>query len=84
MLITRVEPLSSASDADLQRGTVLLELNRKPVASVADYRRVDAAVRPGDILTLYLYAPDVGQRQLKTVRVDERVVEPHRSPSPNP
>jgi hypothetical protein len=29
-------------------------------------------VRPGDVLTLYVYIPDVAQRQLKTVRIDDR------------
>ena len=27
---------------------------------------------PGDILTLFLYSPELQQRQLKTVRVEER------------
>jgi serine protease Do len=72
VLVTRVDPMSAAFDADLQRGTVLLEINRKPILSVADYNRVAAAVRPGDILTLYVYTPDVAQRQLKTVRLDDR------------
>ena len=30
------------------------------------------AIKPGAILTVYLYAPDVGRRQLKTVRVEGR------------
>ena len=29
-------------------------------------------MRPGEILTLYVYAPDLDQRQLKTIRVEER------------
>ena len=72
VLITRVDPLSAAYDADLQRGTVLMEINRKPIVSLADYTRLSAAVRPGDVLTLYVYIPDVAQRQLKTVRIDDR------------
>jgi len=72
VLITRVEPLSAASEAGLQRGDVLLEMNRKAVPSVADYRRAAGAARVGDILTLFLYAPEAGQRQLKTLRVDDR------------
>jgi hypothetical protein len=51
---------------------VLLEINRKPILSVSDYSRLAAAVRPGDALTLYIYTPDVAQRQLKTVRIDDR------------
>lgn len=72
VLIARVDPLSAAVDADVQRGTILLEINRKPVLSTSDYNRITAAVRPGDVLTLYIYSPDVAQRQLKTVRIDER------------
>jgi serine protease Do len=72
VLITRVEPLSPSFDADVQRGTVLLQINRKPVESVADYRRLARAARPGDVVALYIYAPDLDQRQLKTVRVEGR------------
>jgi serine protease Do len=72
VLITRVEAMSSSFDGGIERGTVLLEVNRQRVESAADYRRIAAAARPGDILTLYVYAPDLDQRQLKTIRVEER------------
>ena len=72
VLISRVEPLSSSFDGGLERGTVLLEINREPVQSVADYRRIARAVHAGDILTLYVYAPDLDQRQLTTIRVEDR------------
>jgi hypothetical protein len=39
---------------------------------VADYRRIAKGTRVGDILTLYVYVPDLDQRQLKTIRVEER------------
>ena len=72
VLITRVEPLSSSFDAEIVRGTVLLEINRRPVASAVDFQRIAAAVQPGDVLTLYLYAPETSQRQLKTITVEAR------------
>jgi serine protease Do len=72
VLITRVEPLSGAFDADVESGSVLLEINRKPIQSADDYRRLALEASPGDILTLYLYSPELQQRQLKTVRVEER------------
>ena len=72
VLITRVEAMSSSFDGGIERGTVLLEINRQRVESVAEYRRLARAARAGDILTLYVYAPDLDQRQLKTIRVEER------------
>ena len=72
VLVTRVEPISSSADSEIERGTVIIEINRQPVESAADYRRIARAARPGDILTLWVYAPDLIQRQLKTIRVDDR------------
>jgi serine protease Do len=72
VLITRVEPMSSSFDGGIERGTVLLEINRQAVETVADYRRLARTAHPGDILTLYIYAPDLDQRQLKTIRVEDR------------
>ena len=72
VLITRVEAMSSSFDAGIERGTVLLEINRQRIESLADYRRIARATRPGDILTLYVYAPDLDQRQLKTIRIEDR------------
>jgi serine protease Do len=71
VLITRVEPLSAAFDTGITRGAILLEINRHPVDSLADYRRIAGAVRQGEVLTLYLYSPDLDQRQIKTVRVED-------------
>ena len=71
VLITRVEPMSPSFDAELQRNTVILEINRRPVESMADYRRLALAARPGEILTLYVYEPQpVDSRKVLTVRVD--------------
>jgi serine protease Do len=72
VLITRVEPLSASFDADVQRNTVLLEINRKAVGSVAEFRRLAGASRPGDIVALYVYVPDLDQRKLLTVHVEDR------------
>jgi len=72
VLITRVEPLSAAFDGGITRGTILLEINRQAVDSVADYRRIARKARQGEVLTLYVYSPDIDQRQIKTVRVEDR------------
>ena len=70
VVISEVEPLSAAADAALERGTVILEINREPIESVADYRRIVDAAQPGDVFALYLYIPTAGQRALRTVRFD--------------
>jgi serine protease Do len=72
VVIARVEPMSPSFDGGIERGTVLLEVNRQRIESVADYLRVTHAARPGDVLTLYVYVPQLDQRQVKTVRVEER------------
>jgi serine protease Do len=40
VVITDVSPSSPASDAGLRRGDVIQQVNRKPVASVSDFRRL--------------------------------------------
>jgi serine protease Do len=70
VLISRVEPMSPAYDAEIARGAVLLEINRRPVTSVDEYQRLTGRSRAGDVLAFYLYMPESGQRSLRTVRID--------------
>jgi serine protease Do len=70
VIVARVEPMSPAFDAEIERGHVLLEVNRAPVTSVEEYARLTKSVRPGDVLTVYLYIPERDQRSLRTVRVE--------------
>jgi serine protease Do len=72
VLVTRVEPMSASFDAGVERGVVLMEINREHVDSAADYRRLARAAHAGDVLALYLYFPDLEQRRLVTVRVEAR------------
>ena len=72
VVITRVEPLSAAYDAGITRGVVLLEINRRRVESAEMYRGIARTLNPGDVLTLFVYSPELDQRQLKTVRVEDR------------
>jgi serine protease Do len=72
VLIVGVEAMSPAFDGGIDLGAVLLDINRQHVESVADYRRIARDVHSGDVLTLYVYSPAFNQRQLKTIRVEER------------
>jgi serine protease Do len=69
VVVWRVEPMSPAFDAEIERGAVVLEINRRPVTSTADYSRLTASARTGDVLAFYLYVPDSG-RTLRAVRID--------------
>jgi serine protease Do len=70
VLVTQVELLSPAYDGDVERGSVILEINRVPVTSAADFRRITSAAHTGDPLTFYLYVPSVGRHELHTIQVE--------------
>jgi serine protease Do len=70
VIIARVEPMSPAFDADIERNFVLLEINRHAVRSIDEYRRLTASAGAGDILTLYIYNPEASSRTLHTVKID--------------
>jgi serine protease Do len=72
LLVQRVEPLSPAHEAGILRGQILLEINRREVGSVGGYRRIVQASRPGDVLAVFLYDPDLDQRVIHTVRTEPR------------
>ena len=71
VVVSRVDPAGPAFDADIQRGHILREINRRPVRSVAEYRRVLAGAQPGDVLTLYVYRPgSEPPHALQTIQID--------------
>jgi serine protease Do len=70
LVVSRVEPMSPAFDADIERGYVLLEINRHAVHSVEEFRRLTESAHAGDVLTLYLYEPEIEQRAVHTVRIE--------------
>ncbi|HEV3218089.1 MAG TPA: trypsin-like peptidase domain-containing protein [Vicinamibacterales bacterium] len=72
VVVTRVDPLSAAWDAGIQRDYVVLEINRRPVTSVDGYNRLARAARPGDVVAVYVYVPGLEQRAIRGVRVDAR------------
>ena len=70
VVVTRVDPLSPASDAGIQRDHVVMEINRRPVSSAAAYHRLARAAHSGDVLAVYVYMPATEQRSIRAVRVD--------------
>jgi len=72
LLVQRVEPMSPAHDALIERGQVILEINRQPVNSVAGFRRVLSGVRAGEAMAVFIYIPEIDQKNIRTVRMDPR------------
>ena len=72
VVVTRVDPLSAAYDAGIQRDHVVMEINRRPTSSTDAYNRLARAAHPGDVLAVYLYMPGTEQRAIRAVRVDAR------------
>jgi serine protease Do len=70
VVIASVDPTGPGFQALLRRGFVIMEINRRPVRTVADFERHVRSARPGDVLTLYLYDPTVAQRTLVPVTVE--------------
>jgi serine protease Do len=69
VLVARVDPTGAAHQV-LRRGFVIVEINRKPTPTVADYERLVGAARRGDVLAVYYYDPALAQRALVTIVVD--------------
>src|SRR6266852_3803662 len=52
VVVTDVAPDSPASQAGLDPGEVILEINRQPVTSVADYKKVVSRLKKGETVLL--------------------------------
>lgn len=70
VIVSRVDPTGAAFSAAIRRGFIILEINRHPVRSVADYMKIVSAARPGEILAIYYFDPTLAQRALATVTVE--------------
>lgn len=55
VLITRVRVNTPAERAGLARGDVVLEINRRPIRDLDDYRAVIDQAKPGDTLLFLIY-----------------------------
>jgi len=48
VLVSSVEPNSFAEDIDLRRGDVIVEINRQPVQTTDDVKRIQQTLKPGE------------------------------------
>jgi serine protease Do len=72
VIVVSADPAGASFTPPMRRGFVIMEINRRPVRSVADFARLVAAARTGDVLAFYGYDPSVGQRAFVVATVDSR------------
>ena len=72
VVVVRADPAGASFVPSMRRGFVVMEINRRPVRSVADFARLVASARTGDALAFYGYDPAVGQRAFVLATVDAR------------
>jgi len=72
VVVVRIDPAGPAFVPAMRRGFVIMEINRQPVRSVAEFERIVAAARTGDALAFYGYDPSVGQKEIVMATMDAR------------
>ena len=54
VVIVKVEPGSPADDAEMKKGDVIKEINKKSINNVEDYNRITANIRENDSVLLFI------------------------------
>ena len=70
VIVFYVDPAGPGRLARLRSGHVILEINRRPVRSAAEFRAATAALRPGEAAAVLLYDPLVDGRVIAAVVPD--------------
>ena len=60
VIVVGVAPDTRASDAGFSRGDIIREINRQPVNSTDDYRKIVSNAEEGDVLSFYVIRPREG------------------------
>jgi serine protease Do len=62
VLVSSTEPGSFADDIGLAKGDVIVELNRQPVTSPEDIRRIQGTLKPGEAVAFHVMRRTMGPR----------------------
>ncbi len=71
VVVTRVRPLSSASDKGMQPGFVITEANGEKITSPGELRSATAEVEAGGYLRLYVYIPRADTYRFVIIQLEE-------------
>ncbi len=69
VVVTSSDPFSDAYDKGLREGTVILEVNRKRVRSLNEFRREVRSLDPGDLVNFYVQTGEI--KRFVTLRFGE-------------
>jgi serine protease Do len=61
VIVTEVKPGSFADDVGLQRGMVILEINKQPVNSADDFNRIASQYKSGQDVVFLVQPPNAGR-----------------------
>ncbi|MFN7947632.1 MAG: trypsin-like peptidase domain-containing protein [Blastocatellia bacterium] len=70
VIISTVDPLSTAEDAGLQVGQIIVEASRQPVTATTDFQRIIDPLKPGSVLVLRVFSPAQKVTRLVAVRME--------------
>lgn len=73
ILITKVDSYSQAAKQDIQRGDIIIEVNKRKVTSVRELENIVKKTKPGDPIMLLLRRESDGRVQefIRTLRIPE-------------
>jgi serine protease Do len=71
VVVARVDPATASFVPSIRRGFIIMEINRQPIRTVAEFQRIVSSARSGDALAFYGYDPALGQRTFVTATVDQ-------------
>lgn len=69
VVVEGVQPLGAGDRAGLQRGFVILSVNRRPIHSRKDYRAAVRGLAAGEVVGMLVYNPATGARIPVTLRI---------------
>jgi serine protease Do len=61
VIVSEVGRFSAAANAGIRVGQLVLELNREPIETVADFRGVASSVEPGAVVSVRVRDPEIGE-----------------------
>jgi Do/DeqQ family serine protease len=72
VVVTEVSPGSSGAEAGIRAGDAILEVNRRPVSSVAGFRDAIAALRPGQQVPVYIQRSGASRNEYVVLKAPDQ------------